>query len=99
MVARVSDSFRELAYRFSDPELQDLAMRHRSAGNPNNERLEFLGDAVIGLLVADALLKTHTDANEGELTRMRSHAVKRQSLAKIARKLELGAALELGPGE
>ena len=94
-----NDPIKGLTYQFGDADLLALAMRHRSAGNPHNERLEFLGDAVIGLLVADQLVATYADADEGELTRMRSFAVKRASLAKIARQLNLGSYLQIGQGE
>ena len=95
----MNDDLGGFEYSFADPQLLELALRHRSAGNPHNERLEFLGDAVLGLLVADALLAKYPTADEGELTRMRSFAVKRASLAKIARRLNLGAALHIGQGE
>ncbi|MEY3359700.1 MAG: ribonuclease, partial [Pseudomonadota bacterium] len=75
------------------------ALRHRSAGKPNNERLEFLGDAILGLLVSDALYRKFPKASEGELTQARSHLVREPTLAEIARERDLGAQLELGPGE
>ena len=84
---------------FRDPELLRQALRHRSAGKPNNERLEFLGDAILGMLVSDALYRKFPKASEGELTQARSHLVREPTLAEIARELDLGAQLELGPGE
>lgn len=84
---------------FRDPELLRQALRHRSAGKPNNERLEFLGDAILGMLVSDALYRKFPKASEGELTQARSHLVRESTLAEIAREQSLGARLELGPGE
>lgn len=84
---------------FRDPELLRQALRHRSAGKPNNERLEFLGDAILGLLVSDALFRRFPKASEGELTRARSLLVRESTLAEIAREQDLGVRLELGPGE
>ncbi len=88
-----------LGYRFSDHGLLAQALTHRSVGSRNNERLEFLGDAILGFEVADSLFRSEQNANEGQLSRMRSHLVKRESLAKIARKLQLGDILNLGSGE
>ncbi len=88
-----------LNYRFRDPELAALALTHRSAGKPNNERLEFLGDALLGAFVAEMLFDAHPKASEGELSRLRAQLVNGQALAAIARELELGDALKLGPGE
>jgi len=93
-----------LAYRFTDPELLDLALRHRSwcAENgavPSNERLEFLGDAVLGLVVTDHLYRAAPDTSEGVLARHRSELVSAAALASVARSVHLGAALALGKGE
>jgi len=88
-----------LNYRFRDPELAALALTHRSVGKPNNERLEFLGDALLGAFVAEMLYEAHPKASEGELSRLRAQLVNGQALAAIARELELGDALRLGPGE
>src|SRR3546814_14110310 len=73
-------------------------MSHRSAGVPNNERLEFLGEGVVGLIVAEALYKRWPKADEGALTRARAELVRESSLAAIARALALGPKLILGPG-
>lgn len=86
-------------YRFRDPSLAVLAFTHRSAGQPNNERLEFLGDALLGALVGEMLFVAHPKANEGELSRLRSQLVSGHALAALARELELGDQLQLGPGE
>lgn len=84
---------------FSDSELLRQALRHRSVGAPNNERMEFLGDALVNLIVAEALHARWPRADEGALTRARAALVRESSLAAIARELQVGAALELGPGE
>lgn len=88
-----------LDHSFRDPALLELALTHRSAGRPNNERLEFLGDALLDLVVAEMLYEAHPHASEGELTRLRSQLVNGKRLAGVARKLELGSELKLGPGE
>ncbi len=75
------------------------ALRHRSAGKPHNERLEFLGDAILGMLVSDALYHKFPNASEGELTRARSLLVRESTLAELAREQNLGDKLQLGPGE
>jgi len=90
---------RSLGYRFKDPGLLDAAVTHRSAGSGNNERLEFLGDAVLGHVVAEWLYGAYPDASEGQLSRLRATLVKRETLAAIARSLELGEYLRLGSGE
>ncbi|OZB82514.1 MAG: ribonuclease III [Halothiobacillus sp. 13-55-253] len=76
---------------FASPELLEMALRHRSAGNMNNERLEFLGDAVLNLVIANQLYTMHSKATEGELSRWRASLVREESLAVIARELDLGA--------
>ena len=86
-------------HRFDDPELLRRALTHRRAGSKNNERLEFLGDSLVNLFVAEALFQRWPRADEGELTRARAALVREGSLAEIARALKLGDVLELGPGE
>ena len=88
-----------LTYRFRDPDLRTRALSHRSVGAANNERLEFLGDGLVNLLVAEMLFEHYPKADEGELTRRRSHLVSEPALAALARDLELGDALHLGAGE
>ncbi|UNK50392.1 ribonuclease III [Lysobacter sp. S4-A87] len=88
-----------IGYRFNDQGLLDQALTHRSAGAPHNERLEFLGDALVNLIVAEALYTRWPRADEGALTRARAELVRESALAPIARELELGARLTLGPGE
>ena len=86
-------------HRFRSPDLLQQALRHRSAGLPNNERLEFLGDALVNLIVAEALHARWPKADEGALTRARASLVRESALAEIARAHGLGEWLELGPGE
>jgi ribonuclease-3 len=88
-----------VGHRFNDEELLTAALTHRSAGGKNNERLEFLGDAVLGLVIAEALYRRRERAREGELSRLRAMLVRRQTLAEIARELMLGDYLVLGSGE
>lgn len=88
-----------IGHGFRRPELLQQALRHRSAGTPNNERLEFLGDALLNLVVAEALHERWPKADEGTLTRARASLVRESALADLARQLALGPRLELGPGE
>jgi ribonuclease III len=88
-----------LGYQFSDPDLLGLALAHRSVGNNNNERLEFLGDSIVNHVIAEALYDKFPQAREGELSRLRASLVKGETLAELARELQLGEYLELGPGE
>ena len=88
-----------LAYTFKDSALRERALTHRSVGSRNNERLEFLGDGLINLLVAELLYEHFPRAAEGELTRWRARLVSEPALAVVARELELGDQLRLGPGE
>lgn len=97
---------RALGYRFAEPSLLRDALTHRSFKNErpknaprDNERLEFLGDAVVGLVVASLLIEHFPDATEGELTQRRADLVSEKGLAKIAVSLGLGPALRLGKGE
>lgn len=86
-------------HSFRDPALLQQALRHRSAGAGHNERMEFLGDALVNLIVAEALHDRWPRADEGELTRARASLVRESALAGIARRLKLGERLALGPGE
>jgi ribonuclease-3 len=88
-----------LGYSFKDPDLLALALTHRSCGSRNNERLEFLGDSILNHIIAEVLYHEHDSAREGELSRMRARLVKGETLAEVARELELGDYLRLGPGE
>ncbi|MDN4474138.1 ribonuclease III [Demequina zhanjiangensis] len=87
-----------------DPDLLVLALTHRSfayeaGGLPTNERLEFLGDSVLGIVVTDHLYHAHPDLPEGELAKMRAACVSQKSLAVVARQIELGPCILLGKGE
>ena len=103
----------ELGHGFASPELLNCALTHRSFANQlahevgdepqavsgDNERLEFLGDAVLNLIVAEALFGLHPEWHEGELTRVRAQLVSRQHMAKVAASIELGKHLRLSKGE
>ena len=86
-------------HRFADQGLLAQALTHRSAGAPHNERLEFLGDALLDLIAAEALYQRFPRADEGALTRARAELVRESTLARIARRLDVGPRLMLGPGE
>jgi len=88
-----------LGYEPLDPALFQAALTHRSASGRNNERLEFLGDAVLNLVASDQLYRRHPAATEGDLSRLRARVVSAEPLADIAQALELGEALQLGSGE
>ena len=95
-----------LGYTFRDPSLLDHALTHSSYANENrargsqsNERLEFLGDSVLGMVTADFLYRTHPDLPEGDLTRTRAALVCEESLVEVAQAWNLGAYLKLGRGE
>lgn len=88
-----------IGYRFTQPALLARALSHRSVGVDNNERLEFLGDAVLDLVVSEALFRTHGNASEGELTRLRASLVRKETLAEVARELGLGPRVSVGDGE
>jgi ribonuclease-3 len=87
-----------------DPELLDRALTHRSyayerGGLPTNERLEFLGDSVLGLVVTEHLFVSFPDLSEGQLAKLRAAVVNSRALADVARQLDLGAVIHLGRGE
>ncbi|MCK7544438.1 ribonuclease III [Marinobacter bryozoorum] len=90
---------RRIGYQFNDPELLLLAMTHRSFGNQNNERLEFLGDSLVNMIIAEHLYHHFERAREGQLSRLRARMVKGVTLAEIGREFELGQYLRLGSGE
>jgi ribonuclease-3 len=102
----------KIAYTFSDRRLLERALTHRSWAHENvrageeekarllhNEALEFVGDSVLGLVVADALFRTHPEVTEGELSRMKHRLVSAQTLARAARGLQIGEFLRVGRGE
>lgn len=99
MASNVRQLQERLQYQFRDPELLSLALSHRSCGSRNNERLEFLGDSILGVTVTDFLYQQFPLAREGDLSRMRSQIVRAESLAQVAKKLQLGPELSLGSGE
>ena len=97
---------KKLNYMFRNPALLEEALSHSSYANEHraaklhsNERLEFLGDSVLGFVTAEFLFTQHPDLPEGDLTRIRAALVCEQSLYEVARKLELGRYLKLGRGE
>jgi ribonuclease-3 len=107
-VPRLPDEFAAaLGLAFRDPALLRAALTHRSAGSANNERLEFLGDAVLGMVIAEAVYlapRTAVQAgrvldDEGALSRLRASLVNERSLAAVAGEIGIGDALTLGPGE
>lgn len=94
----------ELGSPVLDPELLQLALTHRSfayenGGLPTNERLEFLGDSVLGVVVTETLYRTHPDLSEGRLAKIRAAVVNARALADVARTIGLGEHIHLGKGE
>ncbi|GAB3680257.1 ribonuclease III [Actinocorallia lasiicapitis] len=103
MTVPTSDLEERIALKLS-PELLERALTHRSfayenGGLPTNERLEFLGDSVLGLVVTDTLYRGHPDLPEGQLAKLRAAVVNMRALAGVARGLDLGAHIRLGRGE
>ncbi len=88
-----------LGYTFTDPELLKLALTHRSMGARNNERLEFLGDSLVNLIIAEAGFRLHARADEGMLSRLRSSLVSGDALASVGLDFDLGDYVFLGQGE
>jgi ribonuclease-3 len=88
-----------LGYRFADTKLLLEALTHRSFGQPNNERFEFLGDSILNCVMSMALFARFGQLREGELSRVRASLVRQDALYRIARDLDLGEALRLGEGE
>lgn len=99
MIRPAAELARKLGNPCTDEALFELALTHRSCGKRNNERLEFLGDAILSFVIADALYQRFPDAREGQMSRLRSRVVKGETLAKIAREMALGDYLRLGSGE
>ena len=96
----MAEAFRgRLGHDFGAPDLLAQALTHRSHGARHNERLEFVGDAVLNCVVALSLYQRFPHTDEGELSRARASLVNRDTLARIARRLELGEAVRLGEGE
>lgn len=88
-----------LGYRFTQPELLRTALTHRSWGADHNERLEFLGDAVLSVAVSRLLFERHAGSDEGDLTRVRAHLVREDSLHRVALALGLPDAMRMSEGE
>ncbi|MBM7060414.1 ribonuclease III [Pseudomonas sp. UL073] len=90
---------RQLGHTFGNPDLMVLALTHRSFAGRNNERLEFLGDAILNFVAGEALFSRFPQAREGQLSRLRARLVKGETLARLARGFDLGEYLRLGSGE
>lgn len=90
---------KKLGYDFGDQQLLKLALTHRSFSADNNERLEFLGDSILNLIIGEALFKKFPDAKEGQLSRLRSTLVRGDTLVLLAREFGLNQYLILGEGE
>ncbi|BBL99957.1 ribonuclease III [Microbulbifer sp. GL-2] len=90
---------KRLGYKFEQGELLELALTHRSHGSRNNERLEFLGDSILGFTIGAALYEQFPEGREGQLSRLRAQLVSGETLAKLARELDIGDCLRLGEGE
>jgi ribonuclease-3 len=89
----------ELGYKFKEPGLLIQALSHRSVGTPNNERLEYLGDSILGFFIAESLYQRFPHLPEGDLTKMRAFLVRQNTLAMIARSLKLQEHMIMGGGE
>ncbi len=89
----------QIGYAFNNTRLLELALTHRSVGTDHNERLEYLGDSILGMIIAKKLYDMFPHSPEGDLTRMRSTLVREPTLAELAREFKLGTYLKLGPGE
>lgn len=99
MIRKPEALCKKLGLVFNNPELFVMALTHRSFSSNNNERLEFLGDSILGFVIAQKLHDTFPDACEGRLSRLRASLVNEASLAELARKHQLGDYLLLGSGE
>jgi ribonuclease-3 len=95
----IKQLYDHLGYAFESEATLEAALTHRSMGGINNERLEFLGDAILNFIVAESVFQSFPEAPEGELTRLRAQIVKGDTLALVAEELELGPFLRLGIGE
>ncbi|AYC33916.1 ribonuclease III [Pseudomonas cavernae] len=99
MSSSLSRLERQLGHLFQNQDLMVLALTHRSFAGRNNERLEFLGDAILNFVAGEALFERFPQAREGQLSRLRARLVKGETLARLARGFELGEYLRLGSGE
>ena len=99
MIKKHSALSKKLGLSFNNPQIFTMALTHRSANSKNNERLEFLGDSILGFVVAQKLYDLFPSASEGVLSRLRASLVNQSSLAELARQHQLGDYLLLGSGE
>lgn len=99
MSAAYQEFCRRIGYEFNDEALLKTALTHRSHGEGNNERLEFLGDSLLNLIIAEELFRKYQDLKEGDLSRLRAELVKGRTLAELASEMEFGSKLILGAGE
>ena len=99
MDTRLEALQRRIGHRFDDANLLSRALTHRSFGADHNERLEFLGDAVLSLVISGLLFDRFAGSDEGDLTRVRAHLVREESLHRVALQLDLPEVLKLGEGE
>lgn len=97
--SRGSALCKQLGYAFKQPQLLQRALTHRSYAPEHNERLEFLGDSILGCVIAKHLYSSYPQLSEGELSRLRSNLVREETLATLAQQLDLGSQLRLGEGE
>ena len=95
----MKDLFSNIGYSFKDSSLVEVALTHKSFSSSNNERLEFLGDALINLYISERLFKTYEGLDEGKLTRFKASMVSRDNLNLKASKLNIGNLIKLGRGE
>src|SRR3989338_8062677 len=95
----MKELLQKLDYQFNQPKFLKMALTHCSKGGEHNERLEFLGDAVVNFVIAEILYQQFPKATEGDLSRWRASLVNRDALAELAKEFELGRYLFLGPGE
>lgn len=98
-MSEFADLCARLGYQFKDPELLSRALTHRSASSIHNERMEFLGDAVLNFVISADLYRRFPKAREGEMSRLRASLVKGERLTELAQQLDLGTQLYLGSGE
>jgi len=89
----------DLSYTFKNISLLERALTHRSKSTKNYERLEFLGDSIVGFVIASELFSLYPDLSEGKLTRLRASLVRKETLATLARNIKLGQYIKLGSGE
>lgn len=99
MIKKHTALSKKLGLSFNNPQIFTMALTHRSANSKNNERLEFLGDSILGFVVAQKLYDLFPSASEGVLSRLRASLVNQSSLAELARQHQLGDYLLLGSGE